>query len=245
MVRSEFEKGEPFPHIVIDGLFKESFLLKISKDYPSLEDLSWWKYNNHFEKKLAYNKVETLSENIQEFFSIANSWEFVKQIEKMTGIQGLISDPALHGGGLHRIERGGKLDIHADFNYHKVTGWRRRLNMITFLNEDWDESYGGHTEFWDKEMSKCVTKVLPVFNRTVIFTVDDDTWHGHPDPLKCPENRSRRSLATYYYTLHNDDLSKIEYRSTDYQRRPEDEVDENIEEMRKKRRKGRLEDLKT
>lgn len=243
--KETFSNGKPFPHIVIDGLFDEAFLSSIEKDYPDLNDLSWWKYNNHFEKKLAYNDVKTLSKNIQEFFSIANSWEFVKEIEKMTGISGLISDPALHGGGLHRIEKGGKLDIHADFNYHKVTGWRRRLNMITFLNRNWDESFGGHTEFWDVDMKNCVTKVLPIFNRTVIFVVDDDTWHGHPDPLVCPDDRSRMSLATYYYTLHEDDLTNIEYRSTDYQRRPNDVLDEKIEDLRKKRRKGRLEDSST
>ena len=240
-----FAAGKPFPHIVVDGLFDKTFLSKIEKEYPTLDDLSWWQYNNHFEKKLAYNDVKNLSANIQEFFRIANSWEFVKNIEKLTGINNLIADPALHGGGLHRIETGGKLDVHADFNYHRVTGWRRRLNMITFLNKDWEESFGGHTEFWNKNMSKCVTKVLPVFNRTIIFTVDDDTWHGHPDPLKCPKNRSRRSLATYYYTFHDNDLSNVEYRSTDYQKRPSDEDSEVIEKMRSQRRKGRLKDLKT
>lgn len=240
-----FVAGKPFPHVVVDGLFDETFLSKIEKEYPTLDDLSWWQYNNHFEKKLAYNDVKNLSTNIQEFFRIANSWEFVKNIERLTRINGLIADPALHGGGLHRIETGGKLDVHADFNYHRVTGWRRRLNMITFLNKDWEESFGGHTEFWNKNMSKCVTSILPVFNRTVIFMVDDETWHGHPDPLKCPENRSRRSLATYYYTLHSEDLSNIEYRSTDYQKRPSDSHDAAVEKMRSQRRKGRLEDSKT
>jgi len=226
-------------------LFNNNFLSEIESTYPQKDDISWWNYNNHFEKKFAFNDIKVLSNQIQEFFSIANSWEFVKNLEQLTGIDSLISDPALHGGGLHRIERGGKLDIHADFNYHKTTGWRRRLNMITFLNKDWDTSYGGSTEFWNKEMTECVTSVLPVFNRTIIFEVDDHTWHGHPNPLACPENRSRRSLATYYYTHHTDDLANIKYRSTDYQRRPDDLLDDDIEKLRKKRRKGRLEDSST
>jgi Rps23 Pro-64 3,4-dihydroxylase Tpa1-like proline 4-hydroxylase len=163
----------------------------------------------------------------------------------MSGFKGLIADPSLHGAGLHRIDKGGKLDIHADFNYHKITGWRRRLNLITYLNEDWLEEYGGNTEFWNRDMTKCAQSVLPVFNRTVVFETGDYTWHGHSDPLNCPKERQRLSLATYYYTHHNDDLYELEYHSTDYQRRPTDKKDEQIEELREKRRKGRLEDLTT
>ena len=241
----KFISGVPFPHIVIDGLFDNNFLFKVEREYPKLNDLSWWEYSNHFEKKLAYNNVNKLPYNIQKFFRIANSWNFVKNLEKLTDINFLISDPSLNGGGLHMIEKGGKLDIHADFNYHKETGWRRRLNMITFLNKDWKESYGGHIEFWDKDMARCAMRTLPAFNRTVIFTVDDDTWHGHPDPLTCPDGVARISLATYYYTHHNDDLEKTLYRSTNYKKRPDDPSDENIEKLRSERRKGRLEDLKT
>jgi hypothetical protein len=243
--QKRFLTGKPFPNIVIDDLFDTDFLNDIQNDYPGIDDISWWKYNNHFEKKLAFNDVKTLSKSIQDFFTIVNSWKFVKNLEILTGIPDLISDPSLHGGGLHRIEKGGKLDIHADFNYHKVTGWRRRLNMITFLNKEWKESYGGSIEFWNQDMSECVTKIPPFFNRTVIFMVDDDTWHGHPDPLSCPDSMVRRSLATYYYTLHDKNLDNLDYRSTDYQKRPSDSTNKNIEKMRTKRRFGRLEDLKT
>ena len=242
---NSFKKRKPFPHIIIDNLFNDDFLSQIEEEYPLLEDLEWWKYNNHFEKKLAYNDVKNTSKTIQSYFNLVNSWEFIKKLEQLTNIPNLIADPALHGGGLHRIERGGKLDIHADFNYHKITGWLRRLNMITFLNKDWDESFGGCTEFWNEDMSECVTKVLPLFNRTIIFEVGDKAWHGHPDPLTCPQDTARRSLATYYYTFHDHDLNDIEYRSTDYQQRPQDQTTKEIELLRKKRRKGRLENLKT
>jgi hypothetical protein len=46
-----------------------------------------------------------------------------------------------------------------------------------------------------------VKKFLPVFNRMVIFNTTDLSYHGHPDPLNCPEDRSRRSLALFYYTI--------------------------------------------
>ena len=239
-----FLSNDPFPHIVIDGLFDDKFLDEIMVAYPKKEDIVWWKYDNHFEKKLAFNQINDLPSCFQNFFNLVNSQKFVKNLELLTGIDGLIADPSLNGGGLHRIEQGGKLDIHADYNFHKTTGWRRRLNMITFLNKEWIEEYGGHTEFWSKDMSECVTKVLPIFNRTVIFAVDDDSLHGHPEPLSCPKSMSRKSLATYYYTLC-DEVTIPEYRSTDYKRRPGEKTSHNIEKLRDLRRRGRLKDETT
>ena len=243
--REKFSSADPFPHIVIDSFFNEQELKKVVLDCESLKKFKWWRYDNVFEKKLACNNLQNLGENFQNYFNLVNSREFVRALEEMSGFEGLIADPSLYGGGLHRIDRGGKLDIHADFNYHKVTGWRRRLNLITYLNEDWLEEYGGNTEFWNRDMTKCVQSILPAFNRTVVFEVDDYTWHGHPDPLSCPEARQRLSLATYYYTHHNDNMYELEYHSTDYQSRPSDKEDRKIEELREKRRKGRLEDLTT
>ena len=240
-----FLSAEPYPLLVVDNFLHQEFANKLEEKYPGREDTTWWSYNNHFEKKLACNNINSLDSCFRDFFNLVNSRKFVSELEKLTGIPGLIADPSLHGGGLHRIERGGKLDVHADFNYHKITGWRRRLNLIVYLNKDWKEEYGGHTEFWDKEMKGCVKKVLPIFNRMSIFTVDDDSFHGHPDPLECPVGTCRKSLAVYYYSLHSDDLSSIDYHSTDYKKRPEDKTNEEIENLRKIRRKGRLEDSTT
>jgi len=242
--RSEWLSVEPFPHVVIDGLFEEEYLLKVLEEFPGIEDVSWWKYDNVFEKKLAYNNFFNFGENTSKLFDELNSRKFVKSIEKFTGIDNLIADPSLKGGGMHRIGRGGKLDIHSDFPYHKPTGWKRSLNIITFLNVDWKEEYGGHTELWDEEMKNCIQKISPIFNRTIIFSVHETAWHGHPHPLECPENVSRMSLAAYYYRLENSE-GKVDYTSTSYQKLPDQETTSEIEEMRKQRRMGRLKDMKT
>ena len=90
--------------------------------------------------------------------------------------------------------------MHVDFHKHKQMNLDRRLNILVYLNEDWKEEYGGNFELWERDMSKCATKILPVFNRLAMFSTTDYSWHGHPDPLTCPPDRSRRSLALYYYT---------------------------------------------
>ena len=129
-----------------------------------------------------------------------NSSIFVNFLEKLTGIKGIIPDPHFVGGGLHQIEKGGFLKIHVDFNKHKQMQVDRRLNLLLYLNKDWQEEYGGHFELWDRNMTECEAKILPIFNRCVIFNTSDFSYHGHPNPLNCPEDRTRKSLALYYYS---------------------------------------------
>ena len=49
-------------------------------------------------------------------------------------------------------------------------------------------------------MKNCRQSISPIFNRMVIFSTNDFSNHGHPDPIKCPENISRKSIALYYFS---------------------------------------------
>ena len=137
----------------------------------------------------------------RQFLYALNSASFLKFLEELTGIDGLLGDPQFEGGGLHQIPAGGKLAIHVDFNRHSYYGLDRRLNLLVYLNKNWKEEYGGHFELWDRDMKQMMTKVAPLFNRIVIFTTSHISFHGHPDPLNCPSNVTRKSLALYYYTV--------------------------------------------
>jgi Rps23 Pro-64 3,4-dihydroxylase Tpa1-like proline 4-hydroxylase len=121
-------------------------------------------------------------------------------LEKLTGIWGLIPDPYLFGGGLHATAPGGKLAIHADFNKHFRFKLDRRLNLLVFLNEGWSEENGGWLELWDEQMQSCAQRVLPVFNRTVIFSTTRTSYHGQPEPIVGPPDLLRRSIALYFYS---------------------------------------------
>ncbi len=138
-----------------------------------------------------------------------NSGPFLSFLEKLTKLGGLVADPHFRGGGLHRIERGGKLGVHADYNYYRRLGVYRRLNLLIYLNDDWKKEWGGHLELWDREKTGCVRRVLPALNRAVIFDTSNRSYHGHPEPLNCPSGMARRSLALYYYSVdypYKDDL---------------------------------------
>ncbi len=137
----------------------------------------------------------------------------------MIGIDHLIPDPSLEGGGLHQSGTGGFLNIHADFTVHPHNRkWQRRANILLYLNDNWSPEYGGDLELWSADMKECVERVTPVANRVLIFTTDGTSFHGHPEPMRCPKGVSRRSLALYYFSIEDDPL----VRSTEYRARPGD-----------------------
>lgn len=141
-------------------------------------------------------------------------------MEGLTGIQGLIPDPYFNGGGFHEISPGGKLGIHADFRLNERLHVSRRLNVLIYLNKDWHEDFGGYLELWDRSMKQNRRSIAPIFNRCVVFNTDADSYHGHPEPLHCPPDRTRKSIALYYYTASKAIYSEVPSSSTMYVSRP-------------------------
>jgi Rps23 Pro-64 3,4-dihydroxylase Tpa1-like proline 4-hydroxylase len=215
----QYRDAEPFPHIIIDDFLEPELLRGVLADFPSSDGKAFFDRDQE-RLKFQYQPQEISSGLVRNLFAELNSRAFLRFLEELTGIRGLISDPHYEGGGLHETKRGGHLGIHADFNLHGDMKVERRLNLLVYLNEDWSEDYGGQLELWDRQMKECVVRVKPVFGRAVIFNTALDSYHGHPDPLNCPADRSRRSIATYYYTAVEDGLSLLPKRTTNFRPRP-------------------------
>jgi hypothetical protein len=197
---SDYANAKPYPHIVLDNFFDPKLVDQILMEFPKPKAINWQKFDTDAEIKLASAAEASFGPMTRLFLYHLNSITFLEFLSRVTGIDNLISDPRFDGGGLHQIVRGGKLGVHADFNKHRQYGLDRRLNLLLYLNKDWQEEYGGHLELWNRDMTRCESKVLPIFNRMMIFGTTDFTYHGHPDPLQCPEGMTRKSLALYYFS---------------------------------------------
>lgn len=233
-----YDAAEPFKHIVLDSAADEEKLSQVLARFPDKNDKSWWKYENAFEKKLAFDKVKEMSAPIKELLIEFNSPQFLEFLEAMTGIKGLIPDPYYRGGGCHQITRGGKLAVHADFNFNPKLKVYRRVNVLLYLNKGWDPEWKGQLELWREDMKECVKSIDPIFNRMVIFNSTETSWHGHPSPLECPENISRKSVAVYYYTAVPAE-DALDSHSTKYQFLPDETPSEELKEFQKLRSKFR------
>jgi len=222
-LKAEFSSAMPFPHVVIDDFLPPTVLDAVLDEFPEPEQNDWQKFDNAREVKLALADAEQMGPATRNLLAQFNTAVFTDFLERLTGIEALIPDQHYVGGGLHQIRSGGFLKVHADFNKHSGLRLDRRLNAIIYLNRDWQEEWGGHLQLWDSEMTRCEKKVLPVFNRLLVFATLDDANHGHPDPLTCPPDRARRSMALYYYTNGRPGTEAHVDHSTLFRQRPGEE----------------------
>ena len=225
-----YKEADPFPNIYFENFFNPDFLNKVLEEFPDLSSGNVIKKDHtNTQQKFATKGESRFGPNTLEFTHFLNSEPFLLFLKELTSMERyLIPDPYFEGGGFHEIKKGGFLKVHADFNRLEKFQVDRRLNALVYLNKDWKEEYGGYFELWNLEMDACVKKILPRFNTLALFSTTDFSYHGHPDPLNCPEDRSRKSLALYYYTngRPSDEINKgLEDHSTLYKKRKGHEGD--------------------
>lgn len=195
--------AQPFPNITFPNFFNPGMLEEVRREFPRLTKENSMFYNSPQELKYASRGTTLFGPWTRGFVKYLNSPEFINFLQALTGIkEPLVPDHEFMGGGLHQIPRGGFLKLHADFNKKEIAGKKldRRLNLLIYLNKDCKDEYGGHFELWNKDRSKCMQRIAPVFNTMALFSTTSTSYHGHPDPLKCPEGMNRISIALYYYS---------------------------------------------
>lgn len=229
----EYAFAEPFCHAVIDDFLPTDLAEQILQHFPvekKAHDKIYQKgYGGQYKRQIMPADCDEFTRNLFGFF---NSSSMLKFLEGITNIQGLLPDPYFAGGGFHEISTGGLLGIHADFRVNEGLQLIRRVNVLIYLNKDWQDTYGGKLELWDKTMQNKVKEVAPLFNRCVIFNTDADSYHGHPEPLTTPSDITRKSIALYYYTALPIANDTGESRHTNYVARPNDTA-KNIADAKK------------
>lgn len=227
--RAHYQSAYPFPHIVLKDLVKPECIDQILSEFPGDERPAKWHEHEalivsgdyaSFKKKDSAD-FSCMGPVTRQLIWEMNSRPFLQFLQSITGIPYLISDPLTYGGGLHETRQGGLLKVHADFQLHPIYRLNRRLNLILYLNKEWPDEYGGHLELWDESLSNCAVRVLPEAGTCVIFNTNRTSYHGHPIPLNCPDNRSRKSIALYYYTNGLDDTKRKPEGETYWQETPD------------------------
>ncbi|MEI6299831.1 MAG: 2OG-Fe(II) oxygenase [Betaproteobacteria bacterium] len=191
-----------FPHFCIDDFLEPSFAGEVHDAFPSFTDAL--KHGRLFsavneKRKVQITEATFFPPAIRSLHDLLSSPAFVTAMSTMSGIPNLIADPGLEGGGIHETNSGGHLDVHVDFNFHRKLGLHRRLNILVYFNKDWQESDGGYLDLWNEDVTRCVGRIAPAFNRAAGFATSSKSWHG-VTPITCPPQRMRKSFAAYYYT---------------------------------------------
>lgn len=219
-LHDRYVAADPFPHIVLDDFVDAGVLRRLIAEWP--DTAADKKYYDRAQERLKYEwqPHEVTTPALRAFLAEMNAEPMLRFIEALTGIKKLIADPYYVGAGLHETKRGGHLGVHADFNIHKGMNLLRRINLLIYLNDDWPEEWGGNLELWSTDMTERRAAVAPKLGRAVIFNTELDSFHGVPDAIACPPERSRRSIALYYYTAPEGGLANVPTRTTVFKPRP-------------------------
>lgn len=217
--RAEFAAASPFPHLVLDDFLPEDTADALAAEFDD-PALPWQPLHHVNERKSVCGDLTRMGPVAASTVHALHSPAMRSALTRLTGIADLIGDPDLDGAGLHRTDPGGHLNVHTDALAHgKRRTWSRQLNLILFLNRDWNAAFGGDLELWDRDVRHCVRRIAPVFNRCVLFRTTEISFHGVPEGVACPDGRSRRSLALYYF---RDEAHVVPLRPTHYVPRPRD-----------------------
>lgn len=196
--RDQFAYATPFKHMVFDDLLGADQLAQCETAFPSID---WDGWNNisheHQYLKKSCDNIATIPEPLRTLIFELNSAPFVDWLSCVTGIPLLLPDPHLIGGGLHVSGPGGTLTPHTDFHVVEGLSLYRRLNLLLYLNRDWQAHNGGGLELWDKKNDKVEKTILPTLGTCVVFQTDNDSMHGFMTPVA---HHDRQSVAIYYYT---------------------------------------------
>mmetsp|Transcript_101209 Transcript_101209/g.301874 ORF Transcript_101209/g.301874 Transcript_101209/m.301874 type:complete len:315 (-) Transcript_101209:86-1030(-) len=200
------------PHFVLDRVFSEDFLRLVASEIPEVKDASkkgclgrrrWRCWKNDLTDSLWASSKNILDDEAgmgpatQMLYQALRLEPWLRFLQRTYRI----GDPLIarmDGAGIQNTANGGFLGLHVDFNWH--LGLQRRINLFIYLNDRWQDSFGGELELWNSDITECGARILPSMGRVVSFQTTDFSWHGQPHPLSAPANRSRRSVALYYYT---------------------------------------------
>ena len=225
--------------IVIDDYLEIETAEKCQTEILQANNDVWDRYNNCFEQKYTYRDKNKFPPNINNLYSTLTSEIFVNELRKLTGLE-LINEEDKIFWGIHLFNDGDKLDMHVDAGRHLKSGFVKAVTLGIYLSYNWREENKGYLEFWEGDNSNienpkiynCKEKILPIFNRCVIFSNNNNSWHGAPEPCVCKNNEKRVFLTLSYLLVEKTDLFQNERYKAYFVNRPGDPKDEKKDKMR-------------
>jgi Rps23 Pro-64 3,4-dihydroxylase Tpa1-like proline 4-hydroxylase len=234
-------ESKPYDHIIINNFINDDYYEKIQSSFPKEPNETWWQYKTPLEVKYTYDNLAEFSPEIKNVFYALSHETIINKLKQLFNIPNLEHDPYCHGAGLHMHPRYGRLNMHLDYEVHPITNKQRRLNIIFYLNDEWNETWNGDTQLWNSDMTECVIKSYPKPNTAIIFVTTEQSWHGVPQIIDCPPDVYRKTIAFYYVSdiQNKSNLDKKGAESDGYRKKavftklPTDKYDENMEELYK------------
>ena len=197
-----FRTAEPFPHIILDNFFKDSFFKKISDELDkSTSKVKGKEFDSEVEKNKVINLNNNLPRTIETILSVLKTVSWINNLINLTGIKDLIADEGHNEvlSNFHEMSHSGFLGSHVDHSNHPTSQKKHVLNIIVYLSHDWKSDFGGNTLLFNKYGNKVEKIIEYVPNRLIIFLHTPYSFHG-VDKLNPNNNQIRKTLYLDFYS---------------------------------------------
>jgi len=229
-----YNTNAPYPHCAVENILDESFAKLCQTEILNIPNSFWDRYDNPFEQKYTLRNKNDLPHNCQKLFDILTSQETLNILSNIVG-EKIFNDESKNWWGIHTYKDGDYLDIHSDAGNHPITKQKKHITLGIYLSSNWKEQNGGHLEIWDGDtvlkdnaaLFKCYNRILPSFNKMIMFTNTINAWHGNPDPVVIKNNEKRVFLTLSYISEKHTDEMQNNREKAFFVPRPNDPV--NIE----------------
>ena len=152
--RGAFTAAEPFAHAVLHDVVAAP-ADEVVDAFPPFEWDGWERFEDDYQHQKVYcADIEAMPPAMAAILQELNAPSTLAALEALTGIDALIPDPYLEGGGMHGSGPGGVLTPHTDFHIY------RRLGL-----------------------AGPAVVVPPTFGTCVVFRTDDRSRHGFVAPV--------------------------------------------------------------
>lgn len=244
----EYQQRQPYPYLFQDGVIPDEMAQGIQEEIMTIPEEAWDRYENPFESKFTLRDKYQFPPRLAEFFWKLEQSDWVDHLSKVCGVP-LRIDPTRNFWGVHKYNRGDKLDIHVDAGMHPTLGLKKQVTLGFYLSTNWKDTYGCDLEVWRGDsvadtvvhprLYEKVATIAPMFNRMILFTCNDQSWHGNPTPTTGPEDAHRIFVTISYLSdlVVNPwpDQHKNRKPKAYFIARPEDPVDPEKDRLRELR----------
>lgn len=197
VLSDQFSSAKPDPLIVLDNFLPTSSAEKMFVESISLSPQLWTEFTRNNSHMKECTKLEVMPEAYN-LVSALHSQMFLKWLESVTNITGLIPDPFLIGAGYSKSFKNDILNVHTDFNWNDQLRLHRALSLIVYLTPDWNIEWGGNLNFYDHNNQEVISSISCLFNRCVIWKYHKRGFHS-VDKITCPDAVQRTTFRVFYY----------------------------------------------
>jgi Rps23 Pro-64 3,4-dihydroxylase Tpa1-like proline 4-hydroxylase len=182
-------------YFVIDDLLPEEMALEIYNKFPTTDKAV--RKKNLREFKFTGYQMDDYDSLLEDVIYAFQDEKVIQLVSEICDLEDISGDENLYAGGLSLMEKDNFLNPHLDNSHDKDRNRWRVLNLLYYVTPNWTLENGGNLEVWSNGLKQAQTTIESKFNRLVVMTTHQKSWHSVSKVLK---DDVRRCVSNYYFS---------------------------------------------